>query len=88
MKNTSAPTLKLDKQYIVRGINGAEQTISGRTPAEALGVFLKRGRYGLGSNWMLTRQPDGWIVATNKGGRNLERTQWKLREVNYVRGMR
>lgn len=84
----TAPSMKLDKKYIVRGVNGVERTVAGRSPAEALGVFLKRGRFGLGKNWTLTRQPDGWIVAVNTAGRNLERTQWKLREENYVRGMR
>lgn len=88
LTTNTAPSMKLDKEYIVKGVNGVERTVAGRSPAEALGVFLKRGRFGLGANWMLTRQPDGWIVAVNTGGRNLERTQWKLREKNYVRGMR
>lgn len=81
-------TLKLDKEYVIVGTNGIERTVAGRTPHEALGVFLKRGRYGLGKNWSMTRQPNGWIVATNTGGRTLERQQWKLREKNYSRGMR
>ena len=80
--------LKLDKQYIVIGINGSENTVSARSANEALGIFLKRGRYGLGAKWSLTRQPDGWIVAVDTGARTLERRMWKLREANYVRGMR
>jgi hypothetical protein len=85
---TTKPTLALDKEYVIIGKNGSRSIVSGRSPAEALGIFTRRGRFGLGSGWMLSRQPDGWIVATNKTMKNLERTQHKMREVNYTRGMR
>jgi hypothetical protein len=84
----SATTRAADKEYIVIGINSKEHSVLARTPYEALGIFLKRGRHGLGTNWRLTRQPDGWIVAVNTTGRNLERKMHKLREKNYTRGMR
>jgi hypothetical protein len=74
-----------DQNYIVLDKNGAESIVAARTAAEALGIFLKRGRYGLGAGWTLTRQPDGWIVASNKTGRTLERTYHKLREEDYSR---
>jgi hypothetical protein len=77
-----------DKKYVVVDRNGKEVIVSARTPAEALGIFLKRGRKGLGAGWRLTRQPNGWIVAVNGDARTLERQMWKLRETNYVRGMR
>lgn len=77
-----------DKEYIVKTKTGGEATILARTPGEALGIFLKRGRFGIGAAWTFTRQPDGWIVATHTGMRTLERTYHKLREKEYVRGMR
>jgi len=80
--------LKLDKEFIVLGVNGKEHIVKARSANEALGIFLKRGRYGLGAKWSLTRQPDGWIVAIDTAGRTLERRSYKLREKNYVRGMR
>jgi hypothetical protein len=80
--------LKLDQEFIVIGINGKEHVVKARTANEALGIFLRRGRYGLGSKWALTRQPNGWIVAVDTNGRTLERKMFRLREKNYVRGMR
>jgi len=74
-----------DQNYIVIDKNGSEVLVAARTAAEALGVFLKRGRFGLGAGWILTRQPDGWIVASNKTGKTLERTYHKLREADYSR---
>jgi len=77
-----------DKEYIVKTKNGGETVVLARTPGEALGIHLKRGRFGIGAAWTFTRQPDGWIVCTNTGMKNLERTYHKLREKDYVRGMR
>jgi hypothetical protein len=74
-----------DQNYIVLDKNGNEVIVPARTASEALGIFLKRGRFGLGAGWTLTRQPDGWIVASNKTGRTLERTYHKLREADYSR---
>jgi hypothetical protein len=74
-----------DQNYIVLDKKGAEVIVSARTAAEALGIFLKRGRFGLGAGWILTRQPDGWILASNKTGKTLERTYHKLREQDYTR---
>lgn len=74
-----------DQNYIVLDKNGAEVIVEARTAAEALGIFLKRGRFGLGAGWILTRQPNGWIVASNKTGKTLERTYHKLREQDYNR---
>jgi hypothetical protein len=78
----------MDKEYIVKTKTGEEVTVLGRTPAEALGIFMKRGRFGVGAAWTFTRQPDGWIVCINTGLRTLERTYHKLREKQYSRGMR
>lgn len=77
-----------DKEYVVQTRNGGQTVVLARTPGEALGIFLKRGRFGIGAAWTFTRQPDGWIVASNTGMKNLERTYHKLREKDYVRGMR
>jgi len=74
-----------DQNYIVLDKKGDEVIVSARTAAEALGIFLKRGRFGLGAGWILTRQPDGWILASNKAGKTLERTYHKLREQDYTR---
>ena len=84
----TATTRAADKEFIVIGINNKEHTVLARSPYEALGIFLKRGRYGLGAKWKLTRQPDGWIVAVDSTGRSFERKMHKLREKNYTRGMR
>lgn len=80
--------LKLDQDFIIIGVNGKEHVVSARTAAEALGVFLKRGRFGLGKAWSFTRQPTGWIVAVDTASRTLERRMFRLREKNYTRGMR
>jgi len=77
-----------DQNYIVLDKNGAEVIVKAYTASEALGIFLKRGRFGLGAGWLLTRQPDGWIVASNKSGKTLERTYHKLREEDYRKSAR
>ena len=78
----------MQTEYIVQEKNGGEKSIMANTPAEALSIFLKRGKYGLGSGWLLSRGADGWIVASNKSMKTLERTYHKLREKNWTRGMR
>ena len=78
----------MDKEYIVKTKTGGEATVLARTPAEALGIYMKRGRFGIGAAWTFTRQPDGWIVCANTAMKNLERVYHKLREKDYVRGMR
>lgn len=65
-----------------------EVIVEGRTAFEALGIHRKRGPRGLGKGWTLTRQPDGWIVAVNSNQRVLEGGYHRLKEVNWVRGMR
>lgn len=77
----------MSKEYKPKYWNvvGAKEPIRAATPAGALGIFLKRGRFGLSDNWQFTRQPDGWVVATNVEGRNLERKSYRLREVEYNR---
>lgn len=87
-----------DIEYIVSGVSiktgtsgqtkVIDMTVKGRSPHEALGIATRRGRFGLGKYWRLTRQPDGWILAVNTAGRTLERSALKLREKNYTRGMR
>jgi hypothetical protein len=52
----------------------------------ALGKFLKRGVNGLGKGWTLTRQPNGWIVASNQNDKVLGRTYHRLKEVDWTRG--
>jgi hypothetical protein len=74
-----------DQDYVIIDKAGSEVPVSGNTAASALSIFLKRGRYGLGSGWIFTRQPNGWIVASNKDEKTLQRTCYKLREVNYSR---
>jgi len=73
-----------DKNYIVLDRNGAEVIVLARSAGEALGIFLKRGRSGLGAGWVFTRQPNGWIVASNKSHKTLERTYYKLREEDHT----
>jgi hypothetical protein len=75
-----------DQNYIVLDKNGNEVIVPARTASEALGIFLKRGRFGLGASWMFTRGPDGWILASNKAAKTLERTYHKLREEDYRKG--
>jgi hypothetical protein len=48
-----------DKEYIVKTKTGGEAIILARTPGEALGIFLKRGRFGIGAAWTFTRQQIG-----------------------------
>jgi len=68
--------------YIVLDKNGQEIIIEADSPTSALGKFLHRR---LGASWGLTRQPNGWIIASNKGDKTLTRTYYKLREVDYSR---
>ena len=51
----------------------------------ALSKYLKRGVNGLGKGWELTRQPNGWIVASNKNDKVLGRTYHRLKEVDWSR---
>lgn len=89
LSHTNTHTMNnIDKEYVVKTKTGGEVTVLARTPAEALGIFTKRGRFGIGAAWTFTRQPDGWIVCSNTGMKNLERIYHKLREKDYVRGMR
>ena len=88
----TATTRSTDKEFIVIGKRGKEEVVRehlilARSPFEALGIFLKRGRFGLSPSWRLSRNPDGWIIAVNTAGRNLERKMFKLREKNYTPGM-
>jgi hypothetical protein len=76
-----------DMEYIIMGVAGQEHIVNARSPYEALGIFLGRGRHGLGSAWRLSRGIDGWIVAVDTSGRSLERKMHKLREKNYRKGM-
>lgn len=77
----------MDKEYIVKTKSGDEVTVLASTPGQALGIYLKRGRHGIGSGWVFTRQKDGWIVCSNRAMKTLERIYHKLREKDYVRGM-
>ena len=76
-----------DMEYIIMGVAGREHIVNARSPYEALGIFLGRGRHGLGSAWRLSRGVDGWSVAVDTSGRSLERKMHKLREKNYSKGM-
>ena len=80
-------TVNKEIAYIILDKNGKECIVEGRCPTEALGIFLKRGRFGLGAGWTLTRQPNGWIVASNRNDKTLQRTYHKLREVDYSRNV-
>lgn len=68
--------------YIVLDKNGQEVIIEADSPTSALGKFLHRR---IGAAWVLTRQPNGWLIASNKGDKTLQRTYHKLRELNYSR---
>lgn len=63
----------------------SEVTVEAADAFVALSKFLKRGVNGLGKGWQLTRQPDGWIVASNKNDRVLGRTYHRLKEVDWSR---
>ena len=80
MKNTNA-----DIAYVIIDNKGVEHIVEGRCATEALGIFLKRGRFGLGKGWVLTRQSNGWLVCSNKADKTLGRTMHKLREVGWSR---
>jgi hypothetical protein len=62
-----------------------EVKTSGVDAYAALSKFLKRGVNGLGKGWVFTRQPNGWIIASNKNDRVLGRTYHRLKEVNWSR---
>jgi hypothetical protein len=64
-----------------------EVTVEADDVFAALGKYLKRGVNGLGKGWELTRQPNGWIVASNKNDKVLGRTYHRLKEVDWARGM-
>jgi hypothetical protein len=85
---TSKMTMKGDKDYTIIGKNNTEVIVQGRNAKEALGIFLKRGRHGLGRTWTLTRQRNGWIVASPSENRTLERTYHKLRETEWDNSIR
>jgi hypothetical protein len=73
------------KKYEIETQNGSVY-ITAADPFVALGIFRKRGANGLGKGWSLTRQPNGWIVATNRANRTLERQSHRLKEVGWKRG--
>jgi len=64
-----------------------EVTVEAVDAFAALGKHLKRGVNGLGKGWELTRQPNGWIVASNKNDKVLGRTYHRLKEVDWSRGV-
>ena len=71
--------------FRIQTSNDKEVVIEATDAFAALGKHRKRGVNGLGKNWTLTRQPDGWIVAVNSAGRTLERGYHRLKEVNWTR---
>lgn len=68
-------------------VRPTEVTVEAVDAFAALGKHLKRGVNGLGKGWELTRQPNGWIVASNKNDKVLGRTYHRLREETWSRGM-
>lgn len=80
--------MKKDKSYTILGKDGAENVVQGRNAREALGVYMKRGRFGLGTAWSMTRQKDGWIVVSPSASKTLERTYYKMRETEYHPSMK
>ena len=80
--------MKADKDYTVLDNKGQDVIVRGRNAREALGVFMKRGRYGLGAAWSMTRQKDGWIVVSPSGNRTLEKKYYKMRETEYDPSMK
>jgi hypothetical protein len=79
--------MKGDKDYTVLTNKGTEVVVRGRNAREALGVFMKRGRFGLGAAWSMTRQRDGWIIVSPSGNRTLEKKYYKLRETEWEPSM-
>ena len=75
-------------QYRIQQKDGSEVIVEAETPFAALGIHRKRGPYGLGKMWQMTRQPNGWIVASNAGVRSMKREHYRLKEVNWQRGVR
>lgn len=62
-----------------------EVTVEAADAVTALSKYLKRGVNGLGKGWTFTRQPNGWIVASNKNDKVLGRTYHRLKEVDWSR---
>jgi formylmethanofuran dehydrogenase subunit C len=73
-----------DKDYTILKADGTEVIVQGRNAREALGIFMKRGRFGLGKDWSMTRQKNGWIVVSPTSCKTLERTYYKMRETQYT----
>jgi hypothetical protein len=80
--------MKTDKEYTILNNKGQEVFVHGRNAREALGVYMKRGRFGLGSTWSMTRQKDGWIIVSPSSSKTLERTYYKMRETQYSPSMK
>ena len=80
--------MKKDKDYTILNNAGEEVIVQGRNAREALGVYMKRGRFGLGAAWSMTRQKDGWIVVSPSASKTLERTYYKMRETQYDPSMK
>jgi hypothetical protein len=75
-------------QYRIQQKDDSEAIVEARSPFEALGIHRKRGPHGLGRAWQLTRQPDGWIVASNSSEKSMERNHYRIKEVDWKRGGR
>ena len=80
--------MKKDKDYTILNNKGEEVIVRGRNAREALGVYMKRGRFGLGAAWRMTRQKNGWIVVSPSASKTLERTYYKMRETQYDPSMK
>ncbi len=76
------------KQYRIKQQAETEVIVEASGPFEALGIHRKRGPRGLGHSWRLTRQADGWIVASNTAEKSIERNHYRLKEVDWQRGVR
>lgn len=86
MMTTNKQSRKATKQeYVIDLGGGKEKTISALSASQAVAIHTKRGNAGLGRGWTLTRQPNGWIVATNSDRRTLDRPYVRLKEVNWSR---
>lgn len=86
--STNKIIMKADKSYTILGKDGGENVVQGRNAREALGVYMKRGRFGLGAAWSMTRQKDGWIVVSPSASKTLERIYYKMRETEYHPSMK
>ena len=80
--------MKKDKDYTVIVNKDKEVIVQGRNAREALGVYMKRGRFGLGAAWSMTRQKDGWLIVSNSSEKTLQRTYYKMRETEYDPSMK